>query len=150
MSRYPEPFLFSPINKSKYVGDVTKIVIRSQLEMRFAMWCDRTPAIKQWASEELVVPYKSPIDNKIHRYFVDFWMVTQNERGEHEKWWVEIKPKVETMPPAMPKKMTEKGRRNLQEATMTYYVNQAKWQSATSYAQKHAARFIVITDEDLR
>ena len=36
------------------------------------VYCDNEKRILSWGSEEIVVPYMSPIDNRMHRYYVDF------------------------------------------------------------------------------
>ena len=58
---------FTPRNPSKYVGDSTNIIYRSSWECRLMDWFDRNPDIVSWASEELIIPYKSPVDNKFHQ-----------------------------------------------------------------------------------
>ena len=69
--------LFKPLHPEKYAGDPTNIVMRSSWETRFASWCDKNPSILKWQSEETVIPYRCPTDNKIHRYFVDFQIQVQ-------------------------------------------------------------------------
>jgi hypothetical protein len=63
---------FVSTNPQKYVGDSTNIVYRSSYELKFMKWCDMNSSVKRWASEEIVIPYISPIDGKKHRYFPDF------------------------------------------------------------------------------
>ena len=86
---------FHPTNRTKYKGDVTSIVYRSLWERKFMVYLDTNPDILEWGSEEIVVPYISPIDGKRHRYFPDFYVKTIN--GDH--FIVEIKPKYQTKPP---------------------------------------------------
>ena len=63
---------YKPENPNKYVGNYSNIVYRSLLERRFMVFCDRNPNILKWASEEMAIPYISPMDNRVHRYYVDF------------------------------------------------------------------------------
>ena len=79
---------FTPQNKDKYLGNVRKIVYRSNWERRFMVYCDNNESIKHWGSEEVVIRYRNPIDHKLHNYFPDFFVVT--EKG---KYLIEIKPK---------------------------------------------------------
>ena len=65
---------FSCKNPKKYRGDPTKIYYRSLWERRFMVYCDNNDAILEWASEEFFIPYRSPVDNKVHRYFPDFFI----------------------------------------------------------------------------
>jgi len=74
----PHKGLYKPNNPKKYVGDSRNIQYRSSWEKRFMIYCDKNPDIVAWASEEMFVPYKNPVDNKIHRYFPDFIVKTTN------------------------------------------------------------------------
>jgi ABC-type phosphate transport system substrate-binding protein len=82
--------IYNPINPQKYVGDITKIVYRSSYELRFMKWCDLNHNVLQWGSEEVVVPYISPVDNKTHRYFVDFFIKVKNREGMIKKYLIVI------------------------------------------------------------
>ena len=131
---------FSPVFPETYVGDPTNIIMRSSWETQFANWCDRNPSIIKWSSEETIIPYVSPIDGRIHRYFVDFKIQTINNKT----YLVEIKPKKQTLPP----EGTRKTKKFLAEAS-TYLVNQAKWEYAKKYAKDRNWEFIVITEHEL-
>ena len=69
----------------KYKGDVQKIIYRSSYELKLMTYLDRNPNVIQWASEEFFVPYKSPIDGKVHRYFPDFWVKKKNTQENYNK-----------------------------------------------------------------
>ena len=133
---------YKPKQPKKYIGNPTKIIYRSLLEKRFMLYCDKTDAILEWGSEEVVVPYKSPVDNRMHRYFVDFIVKLKNKKGITETLLIEVKPKKQCSPP------NKKSKRFLSEMK-TYGVNTAKWKSATEYAENKGWRFIIITDETL-
>ena len=66
---------FTPQNKDKYLGNVKRIIYRSNWERKFMVYCDRNDSIKHWGSEEVVVRYRNPIDKKLHNYFPDFFVV---------------------------------------------------------------------------
>ena len=72
---------YTPANPQKYAGDPTIIFMRSSWETRFALWCDHNPNVVKWVSEEIVIPYRCPTDNKIHRYFVDFKLQIKDKDG---------------------------------------------------------------------
>jgi len=55
---------YKPKNYKKYRGDPTKIYYRSLWERRFMDYCDRNSKIIEWGSEEIVIPYISPVDKK--------------------------------------------------------------------------------------
>lgn len=135
---------FMPSRPEKYVGDINTIEYRSGWELKFMKWADENPGVLKWASEELVIPYISPVDQRGHRYFTDFVILVQNRAGEQKKYVIEIKPSKETMPP----KGAKKTRRLLQE-TATYAVNQAKWHAADAWCKKHGMTFMVLTEKEL-
>ena len=55
---------------------------------------DNKKHILKWSSEEIIIPYIYPIDNKKHRYFPDF--LNQTTKG----WFlIEVKPQIQTKPP---------------------------------------------------
>ena len=59
-------------NPKKYKGDLKEVIYRSSWELKFMRWCDYNKNVLEWGSETTIIPYKSPVDSKIHRYFVDF------------------------------------------------------------------------------
>jgi len=141
---------FKPQNYQKYKGDPTNIIYRSLLERRFMIYCDTNTSVLEWSSEEVVVPYVSPIDNRYHRYFVDFWMRYRDREGILKSVLIEIKPAIQTQPPK--RKDTPIGRptRRFLNEVKTWGVNQAKWKAATEYAKDRNWEFKIITDKDLR
>ena len=84
----------------KYIGDAKKVVYRWLWERQAFKWCENNPKVKAWNSEEIVVPYKSSVDKKLHRYFVDLLIQMEDK----STYLVEIKPKKETKPPKKPKR----------------------------------------------
>ncbi len=142
--KFPEPKPFKPTNPQKYVGNVCTITSRSSWETKFMIWCDTNPQVIKWNSEEIIVPYYSPVDNKVHRYFVDFAVMVRNNTGQEKKYLVEIKPEVQTKPPSGNKKT-----KRLIEETATYLVNSAKWEAADKWAKKQGMEFMVLTERHL-
>lgn len=128
----------------KYSGNPSNIIMRSSWETRFASWCDKNPSVLKWKSEETIVPYRCPTDNKIHRYFVDFQIQIQGNSGL-KTYLVEVKPFKQTQPPEFPGRQTK---RYLTES-MTYIKNQAKWKAATEYAKDRGWEFKIITEHEL-
>mgnify|MGYP003329540584 CR=1 FL=1 len=137
---------FQPRNPSKYLGDPTNIIYRSRWELKFMVWLDTHSNVVQWGSEELVIPYRSPIDNRIHRYFPDFIVKKKTPDGRVETVVVEIKPKKETKPPKNPGKKT---RKYITEV-MTYAKNISKWEAANEYAADRGWNFQVWDEDFLR
>lgn len=137
--------LYKVINPKKYVGNPDNVIFRSSWELKFMKWCDSNPNIIQWGSEELSIPYVSPIDKKVHRYFVDFYISVKDGSGNISKYLVEIKPYRFTLPPKQPKRQSK---RFLQEVA-TYAVNQAKWKFADEFCKDNGWKFLVLTEKEL-
>jgi len=108
-------------------------------------YCDHNSAIVEWGSETMIIPYKSPVDNKIHRYFVDFYVKIKDSNDKTTKYLIEIKPEKFTKPPDIPKRKTK---RFIQEV-FNYGTNQAKWKAANEYCQDRGMKFLVLTEKDL-
>ena len=136
---------FTPKNPKKYMGDATNIVYRSGWEKRVMDWCDTNPNIKRWCSEEIVIPYISPVDGRTHRYFVDFYVEAVGSDGQTLKLLLEVKPKAQTQEP---KVQSRKTKRYITEV-VTYGINQAKWKAAEEYCKDKGWQFLLITEEQL-
>ena len=137
---------FHPQNPGKYKGDVQNIIYRSSWELKFMQWCDRNPNVIEYASEEFCIPYLSPIDGRVHRYFPDFIMKVKEQSGEIKKYIIEIKPKKQTIPPIQTSKKRNKTFIN---EVKTYVVNEAKWKAAEEWCKDHLLEFMVITEDQL-
>lgn len=135
--------IYNPKNPEKYIGTMP-IICRSSWERRVCIYLDKNPSILQWASESVVIPYLSPIDSKIHRYFVDFAIKYKTRSGEIKKALIEVKPESQCNPP----KMKNNKKRYLDEV-VTYEVNQAKWKTAEAWCKERNLDFIVLTEKDL-
>ena len=98
--------------------------------------------VKGWNSEEIVIPYVSDVDKRLHRYFVDLLIVMENE----EVYLVEIKPKKQTMKPKVPNRKTKKYIKEIS----TYVVNTNKWKAADKFANKKGWKFQIWTEETLK
>lgn len=130
---------FVPKNKEKYVGNIENIVFRSLWERRIMTDLDENPNVLRWSSEELAIPYVSPKDGKIHRYFPDF-LVNMKDRDNNIRTalW-EIKPYRETLPP----------KRKLLTEAIKYAVNVAKWDAARAWCAERSVEFRIITEKDI-
>lgn len=138
--------IYKPRNPKKYKGDASNIIYRSGWEADFMSYLDMHPDVLEWSSEEVVIPYLSPVDGRYHRYFPDFLIKTRNTKGEIEIQLVEIKPKKETKPPNVPKRKT----RSFYESVRKWGINSSKWDAAIAYCKKKKWKFVVLTEDDLR
>lgn len=137
---------FIPRNISKYRGDYRNIIYRSSWELKFMKYCDLNHNILEWGSEEIIIPYRSPLDGKIHRYFVDFYIKVKDVNSNIQKYLIEVKPKKQTKEPKVQKKMTKK---YIYEVT-EYAKNQAKWKAAQEYCDDRNYKFMLITEDELK
>jgi hypothetical protein len=131
-------------NKHKYKGDPENVIYRSSWELRVLNWLDNNPNIIWFASEELHVPYVSPVDQKVHRYFPDFIVRAKMKDGKEITYMLEVKPESQTV---MPKKR-KKTQKYINEA-VTYAINQEKWRAADLFCKEHGWHFKLITERDL-
>jgi hypothetical protein len=136
---------FKPNHPKKYIGNPTNIIYRSLWERRFMVFCDHNSSVLEWGSEEVIVPYRSPIDGKFHRYYVDFIVKLKNKKGTSETLLIEVKPKKQCKPPKIPKRKT---RRFLNEVK-TWGVNSAKWEAAKEYSENRGWKFKILTEDTL-
>jgi len=139
---------FIPKNPIKCAGNPSNVIYRSSWERSFLHWCDTTRQVVKWASEELVIPYQSPIDGRMHRYFVDFAIWMQTPDGIR-KYAVEIKPKAECRMPKPPKGRSRKLTESYAKKLQTWEVNQAKWKYAKAWCEANGFKFIVLTEAEL-
>ena len=129
----------------KYKGNPTKVIYRSLWELKFMTYCDTNINILEWGSEEMYVWYKSPVDNKPHRYFPDFYIKARESDGQVKKYIIEVKPQRQTKPPAKPKRQT---RGYIREA-YEYAKNKAKWKAANECCLDRGFEFKILTEKEL-
>lgn len=134
-------------NRDKYVGEVDNVVYRSSWERRFMVYADTNPNVVKWNSEELVIPYVSPVDNKVHRYFPDFWIEVKDTGGSTNHIVIEVKPKGQTGPPKMGK--TAKSKYRYLRELKTWKVNEAKWDVAREFCADRKWQFKILTEDHL-
>ena len=136
---------YYPSFPRKYKGDPTNIIYRSLWERKFMVYCDKNAKILEWGSEEITLPYISPHDSRVHRYFPDFYIKVQENTGKIKRYLIEVKPLKQTTKPKKPKRQT-KG--YIREA-FEYARNQAKWKAAREYCADRMWEFKVITEKEL-
>ena len=109
---------YYPSFPRKYKGDPTNIIYRSLWERKFMVYCDKNQNILEWASEEIAIPYRSPIDNRVHRYFPDFYMKVKETNGKIKNYVIEVKPAKQTIPP--------KNQKDKRKVTFVKHMNMRK------------------------
>jgi len=130
---------FRPQNPKKYKGDPNNVIYRSSWELRVMKYLDNQPKVEWWASEEMFVRYRSPIDERVHRYYPDFVVKTKEKT-----FMLEVKPFHQTQKP----KQKRRTKKFLQEAA-TYAINQEKWRAADIFCREHGWLFKIVTEKEL-
>lgn len=141
--------VFKPRNPGKYKGNAANIIYRSRWELLLMSRLDVHPDVIQWSSEEIVIPYRSPIDGRVHRYFTDFYVKKKNHsNGKITECVIEVKPKAQTKPPMVMEQGKKPTKRYITEV-QTWGINSAKWKAATEYCKDRGWDFIIMTEDDL-
>jgi len=109
------------------------------------MWLDQHRDVIEWGSEEFFIPYRSPIDGRVHRYFPDFYVKRRGADGKVETLIIEVKPAAQTKEPKKQSKVTKK---YLNEV-MTWGINSSKWKAAEDYCEDRGWKFKIFTEREL-
>ena len=137
---------YFPTNPKKYRGNPNQIIYRSLWERKVMVYCDKNDAIIEWGSEEVIVPYISPWDGKLHRYFPDFYMKVRQADGSTKKFIIEVKPKSQCKQPVKnPKRRTTKWFNEVK----TFAINQAKWKYAKEFCEDKGMEFKIFTEDHI-
>lgn len=136
---------YKPINPKKYTGDPTNIIYRSSWERMCMVYFDTNPNVLEWGSEEVVIPYKSPIDGRYHRYFPDFLIKVKTNKGTTDTILIEVKPYAQTQPPKTRSRKTKK----FINEVKTYGINMGKWNAAKDFCRDRKWKFQILTEKEL-
>ena len=134
---------FKPNNPKKYLGNPKTIVYRSSYELKAMKYFDSHPEVIKWASEEIKIPYISPVDNRRHTYYPDLWA----ELNSGRKILIEIKPFYKLSPPVI--SQGKRVKKSIINEVIDYGVNQAKWEAARAFCEEHKWEFLVMTEREL-
>lgn len=134
--------IFTPKNREKFLGE--NAVYRSGLELKFMRFCDNNPNVLKWGSENIIVPYVSPLDGRVHRYFVDNFVIIK-EGDTIKKYLIEIKPSRQLKAPTT----KYKKKAHLVYEQQAFTVNQAKWIAAKEFCKKKGLEFLILTEKEL-
>jgi hypothetical protein len=137
---------FKPHNPQKYRGNPTNIIYRSLWELRFMRYLDSHSDVIEWSSEEIIIPYISPVDNRYHRYFPDFYVKMKDQNNQINTMLIEIKPKSQVKAPV---NKSDKVTKRFLNEVFTYGINTAKWKAAEEYCQNRRWQFKILTEHEL-
>ena len=130
---------FIPKNPQRYAGNPNNILFRSTWELRVMQFFDTSPSVIKWASEEVKIPYVSPLDKLVHNYYPDFIVIYTDKDGKIQKDVVEVKPLSESI--------AERAKSDQDKARLL--VNDAKWKFAAQWAHARGMNFRVITEKSI-
>ena len=119
-------------NPGKYIGNRTP-TYRSGWEFAFMRFCDEHPAISNWASEAVKIPYRNPLTGKQTIYVPDFFIVYADKGGQKRVEVIEVKPENQTI-----KEKLGRSRHN-----------QAKWEAARAWCKQQGIVFRVVNEHDI-
>ena len=139
---------YKPKFPKKYRGDPTSIIYRSLWERNCMVYFDKNPSILEWASEEVIVPYKSPIDSRWHRYFPAFIIHVEDQEKKRETIMIAVKPYAQTKEPKIKSKSSKPTKKYLYEVS-TYSINIAKWKAAKEFCADKNWKFMLLTEKEL-
>ena len=112
---------------------------RSSWEYTFCTFCDNNPAVVQWASEAITIPYRNPVSGKNTIYVPDFLVVYEDKNQKKHTELIEIKPSTE---------VTMESAKSYRDKLMVA-INMAKWAAADAWARANNIRFRVVTEYDI-
>lgn len=139
--------IYSPQNKEKYKGrDLPRYL--SSWELKLFRFCDTNPDVLEWGSENIVIPYLNPIDNRVHNYIVDAVIKLKTKEGV-KKFLVEVKPYKQTLKPVSRMTKQNKVPKSLIYEQLMYIKNQAKWDAAKKWCIKRDMEFTILTEHQL-
>ncbi len=125
----------------KYLGDPNKVVFRSSWELEMHKFLDNNTKVLRWSSEELSIPYIKPTDNKVHKYYPDYFVEYENSHGEIIQEIIEVKPHSQV-------DLSSK-KRVSQYERYTYEINKAKWIAAKHFCDRRNIKFSILTEHQL-
>lgn len=131
---------YIPKHPEKYVGDVHRIFYRSSWELEFNKFLDNNPYVIGWSSEPVAIPYIKPTDNKVHRYFPDYWVKYRNASGDIIEEIIEVKPKSQT------RRSRRRNPKHKLYEDIQFAINTAKWQYAQKWCEERGIKFKIVTE----
>jgi len=132
-------------NRRKYIGNPDKVICRSLWERRVCKYLDSNKNIIRWGSEEIAIPYYSPVDKKMHKYFPDFIVEKIGKDGAVNTLIIEVKPYKQTLEP----KKKRKSKKSYISECITYEINTAKWKAAKRLCGDNDWKFLLLTENEI-
>lgn len=138
-----------------YKGKAKVIECLSSYETKAVRMLQQLYSLKRidgWASEENIFKYIYSLDNKEHRYYMDFTLL----KGDCVIF-VEVKSLSSVTPPKKPKEFKgEKSVNSYRNAVATFVKNQDKWKAVNEWCNEQNSKigfekykFVIWTENEL-
>ena len=148
------------INPNKYFGNDTP-KYKSSFELRMMEWADKNKNVIRWAYEPYYIEYKMSVppgfpdwtyeivDNKKHKYYIDFHVELLDVNGKLITYLLEIKPKSQTIEPKEPKRKTRASVSRYVANMKEFIKNTCKWATTNEYCRRKGFEFRVLNEDNL-
>ena len=103
-------------------------------------FCDEHPAVAQWASEAIRIPYRHTFTGKQTIYVPDFFIAYADKGGKKRVELIEVKPKNQTVKEKLGKSKANQAH---------WVINQAKWEAARAWCKQQKILFRIVTEDDI-
>lgn len=123
----------------KYIGSHPPIY-RSSWEMTFCAFCDNNPAVQEWASEPVKIPYRDPLTGRHTVYIPDFLVSYIDRNSKKHVEMIEIKPANQAL-------LEKVGKNPYNQAQ--FVKNMAKWNAAKAWCSQRGIKFRVMNESDI-
>lgn len=138
-----------------YKGKKQKISVLSSYEHKAVRMLQQLYSLKRidgWANEESIFNYVYSLDEKNHRYLMDFTIT----KGDYTIF-VEVKPFSKLTPPKKPKEFKgEKSVQSYRNAVAEFLKNQDKWKAVNEWCDTQNSKigyekykFVIWTEKEL-
>lgn len=126
-------------NTEKYVGSKAPMY-RSGWELVFCRLCDNNPAVLEWASEPIKIPYRDPLTGRHTVYVPDFLVLYVDRNQKKHLELIEIKPAKQTLRERVGKNPYDQAQ---------FVKNQVKWAAAMNWCKNKNIFFRVINEDNI-
>lgn len=145
------------LNPHKYFGTKDP-VCKSGWEKQIFVFMDTCKFVLKWGYECMEVPYFNPAKGTNTIYFPDIFCHILQADGSQKQFLLEIKPYKMANPPKPPKppkkptgnalKKYENAIRRYNNDFVAYKVNEAKWNQARAWCQRHKIEFLIVHEKN--
>lgn len=123
----------------KYIGNASQITWRSSWEANLMRTLDNHPAVIEWASEPIKIPYRNPLTGKGSVYVPDFLVKYMKNDTKVVIELIEVKPASQTT--------IKRAKSKYDKAQLA--INASKWMAAKKFCDMRGLVFRILTEDQL-